>query len=139
MSGRRVRMLTTVTRHADQRLRESAMGLAALRGRIAELQAERNTVIQRLHDEGRTGSLETAPYVGDFIRAMRAQQLRLDARIALLETEAEAATDALRLCYSDATAYGTVLDQVRTALARHRDRQEQGETTELGLARWRIR
>ncbi len=74
----RVRTLALFERLRRHEMMSEAGELAALRAQIAELERKRSDLLNRLRTEARIVSLEAAPYVGAYIRAIRHEVAQID-------------------------------------------------------------
>ncbi|MEI4473491.1 hypothetical protein [Frigidibacter sp. MR17.24] len=137
MASRRDHALGVMRRLADERLQQEAQGLGTLRARIARLEADRTRTLQRLADEAHVGGLDTAPYVGAFVRAMRAEEARLAAEAQRLERLAAEQQDRVLERFREVQTYGKLAE---TEAARQDDERARAETAalaEAALNRWR--
>ncbi|WP_432254451.1 hypothetical protein [Limimaricola sp. AA108-03] len=136
MASRRDRALGLIERLHRVEIEARAVELGALRDRMAELERQSAETAQALARDGRITSIETAPYVGDYIRDARAQIGTLDRARAALEPQAEALEAAMREGFREMKTVATVAARAKLRAARDRAAREAAETDEMVLLRW---
>ena len=91
---------------------------------------------EALARDGRITGIESAPYVGAYIRDARAQIGALDRARQELEPQAEALEEAMRESFREMKTVSTVAARARLRTARDRAAREAAETDEMVLLRW---
>ena len=115
MADRKIQALTLIHRIRQYEMEEEAAGLAALNLQITELERQKAVLFDRLRSQAHGRTIEAAPYVGGFVRAVRSEEARLSAEIAALERQAAEQEAAVLERFREMKTYGKVLD---TAIAR---------------------
>ncbi|GHD99214.1 flagellar export protein FliJ [Defluviimonas sp. 20V17] len=120
------------------RLRQRALEAQAIQTRrilagIAEIDAARARLHEALQGQGAPRSIEAAPYLPGYLRAMRAEEADLLEERARLETELAEAEAALLARFREAKANERLLDGVRGALRTAAAKAEAAELDEIAL------
>jgi hypothetical protein len=135
MNDRRVATLKLLARIERDGLQDIVRKHALVQKGIDDRRVEAAALALRIESETSTVSAETAPYVGAFISAVRAEIGRYDSERRILEREAEALADDVRDRFRRTkTAELAAAKEMRSALAR-RQAVEDRERMELMLAR----
>jgi len=133
---RRLKALDVMERLKRLDTEREARSTAQLRDRMARLDSEKQALLHRLSGESRIDGLEGAPYLGRFIRSIRAEVDRISHEASKLAPEVAAAENRLRAALSEQKTYETLRLK---RLAEERDAQkkrEAKELDELSLLRW---
>lgn len=136
MADRRIEALTTLERVAGQALESEAAGLSALRARIGALEAERRNISHRLEHETHVTSIETAAYIGDFVRAMRHRDKILLGELQKLEAKAALLQDKVLALYHEEQRAAQGREKLVTEARSEADRRAEAVTGEQALIRW---
>ena len=132
MAGR-IHTLELVGRLRQRALEAQAGELRTLWARLAEIDAARAA----LHDALRAGpgasSLEAAPYLPGYLRAMRSEEAKLLEERAALEERIRQAEAALRQRFREAKANDLLLGNARVGQRAAQDRAEAAELDEIAL------
>ncbi|RVV96848.1 hypothetical protein EKE94_16000 [Mesobaculum littorinae] len=134
--NRRIAALDVLERLRRHEMEEEARELGQLRGRIAQHEQTRDGLERDLRDETRDSTLESARYVADYVRAVRAQIVTHAQAIAALEAKAEGLEDRVRARFRDMRTIGTLSARARSRRAAEHARREAEEMAEIGLQRW---
>ena len=90
MTIKRIKTLTILERLRRHEMLADAHELATIRGHVAQLNDTRNRMLDELTREGHLISLEAAPYVGAYIRAVRNEVAQIDKALAQIMPRLEA-------------------------------------------------
>ncbi|WP_163851496.1 flagellar FliJ family protein [Pseudooceanicola aestuarii] len=137
MSGdRRLRALRVIERVKEQDTERSARAAAELRSRIEALEATRAELLHRITRESRIEGLEGAAYLGQFIRAIRAEVERVQHQIDELTPARQKAEDALRDALAEQKTYEIL--RLRRLADNRRDaaRRDTARQDEIARLRW---
>ncbi|MEQ5870655.1 flagellar FliJ family protein [Sagittula sp. NFXS13] len=133
---RRLRALEVMERLKRMDTEREAQSTASLRDSMVQLEAEKTALLARLSGESRIEGLEGAPYLGRFIRSMRAELDRISHEIARLQPEVAQAEDRLRAALSEQKTYET-LRQRRLSEDRKAARKREAHDMDLlTVMRW---
>ncbi|MGR3465452.1 hypothetical protein [Limimaricola sp.] len=136
MANRRDRALGLIERLHRIEVEARAVELGALRDRMADLERQSSETAEALARDGRITSIESAPYVGAYIRDARAQIGALDRARQELEPQAEALEEAMREGFREMKTVATVAARARLRKLRDAQAREAAETDEMVLLRW---
>jgi flagellar biosynthesis chaperone FliJ len=139
MQKRRIAALELIERLKTHEMEGEVRELGLLHGRIDALEQERRALFGRLESEAHIVSIEAAPYVGNFIRAIREEIAARDREIDRLDRQAEKLEAAVREKYHEVKTFSVALEQTRSALARDRDRRAAAALEEQVSLRWKRR
>ena len=134
---RRLKALDVMERLKRLDTEREARSTAQLRDRMNLLDSEKQALLHRLSGESRIDGLEGAPYLGRFIRSIRAEVDRISHEASKLAPEVAAAEDRLRAALAEQKTY-EILRLKR--LTEERDAQKKREAKdldELSLLRWK--
>lgn len=137
MATRRDRALSVMQRLADERLRDEAQGLGEMRARIAGLRAGQEDVLHRLATEAHVGGIETAAYVGGFVRAMRGEHARMEAEAVALERRAAEQQERVLKRFREAQVFDKLIEAQTEARTAEAAKTEAAAMEEAALNRWR--
>ena len=131
-----LRPLAIMERVKELETRERAAAVGTLRATADQLATERDALMARLAGESHIDGLEGAPYLGQFIRSIRAELDHNAREAARLAPELARAEDALRDAISEQKTFEilrlTRLDQQRKDRARRATAAQDFQT----LQRW---
>lgn len=113
-----------------------ARALAALRDRLSRLERDRAGLLGRLQDEARIVTLESAPYVGAYIRSVRSEVARIDVALARAAPEVAALEEALGARFRDLRTVALALSRATEAARDRRDARDAADSEALSVARW---
>ncbi len=136
MASRRQRALALLERLSKHEIEGAATELGQLRARIAELERRRDQMHDDLAREAHIVSIEAAPYVGSYIRAVRAEIGAAEAARAKLTPRETVLEERVREGFREMKTFAAVA--AREA-ARQRAAQQARETAEMEeqlLLRW---
>lgn len=132
MAGR-LQTLELVGRLRQRALEAQATEVRRLSARIAEIDAARAKLRAALRGGGAPQSVEAAPYLPGYLRAMRAEEAKLlEERATLVAALAEAEA-ALLARFREAKANDRLLAGVQEALSTAAARAEAAELDEIAL------
>ncbi|MEI4488415.1 hypothetical protein V8J36_19650 [Frigidibacter sp. MR17.14] len=137
MASRRDHALSVMRRLADEKLRDEAQGLGALRAKIGALRQGQERILSRLETEAHVGGIETAPYVGSFVRAMRAEHARMETEARGLERRAAEQQDRVMERFREQQVFTRLEAAEAEARADEATRRETAALEEAALTRWR--
>jgi len=133
---RRVRALELIEQLQKHEMEDEVRELGVLHGQIDKLDRERRELLEKVQREAHIVSIEAAPYVGSFIRALRTEIATREQSITQLEEKAEALEDAVRERFRELKTYTTVLDRTRASLAQEQNRRETAQVEEQIYLSW---
>ncbi|WP_102223639.1 hypothetical protein [Acidimangrovimonas sediminis] len=136
MAGR-IRTLELVADLRRRAMEAQAETLSRLRARIAELDARRAALLAALRG-GSGASLEAAPYLPSYLRAMRAEEAALLEERARLVTALAEVEAALRQRFRETRASEQALGTARHAEVARLARAERKEMEEIALRPWTL-
>lgn len=132
----RIRTLAVLERLRTHEMEGEARELAALRAHIARLQRARADLLDRLKNEARIITLEAAPYVGAYIRAVRNEVVQIDRALAKVSPRVDALEVAMVERFREKETITLALNRARKREHQARVRRETAETDALTLMRW---
>ena len=133
---RRLKALDVMERLKRLDTEREARSTAQLRDRMNRLDSEKQALLHRLSGESRIDGLEGAPYLGRFIRSIRAEVDRISHEASKLAPEVAAAEDRLRAALSEQKTYETLRLKRLTEERDAQKKREAKELDELSLLRW---
>jgi len=133
---RRLKALDVMERLKRLDTEREARSTAQLRDRMARLDSEKQVLLHRLSGESRIDGLEGAPYLGRFIRSIRAEVDRISHEASKLAPEVAAPEDRLRAALSEQKTYETLRLKRLTEERDAQKKREAKELDELSLLRW---
>lgn len=135
----RLRTLSLLERLRQHEMAAEARELAALRAHVAVLERTRSDLLARLQTEVRTITLESAPYVGSYIRAIRNEVAQIDKALEKVAPRIEALEQTMLDQFREVSTIRLALDQTRRHVRQIRDTREAKEADALSLMRWTAR
>lgn len=134
---RRLKALDVMERLKRLDTEREARSTAQLRDRMARLDSEKQALLQRLSGESRIEGLEGAPYLGRFIRSIRAEVDRISHEAAILAPEVAAAEARLRDALAEQKTFEILRLKRLTEERAAQKKREARDLDELSLMRWR--
>lgn len=131
----RIRMLAILERLRRHEMESEARELAALRSHVVALQHNRAELLDRLRREARIITLEAAPYVGSYIRAVRNEIAHIDRALAKARPHLDALEAAMAERFREKETITLALNRAREHAKQARDRREAAENDALTLMR----
>lgn len=135
----RLRTLSLLERLKQQEMAAEARELAALRAHVATLEGSRADLLAHLKNDARTITLESAPYVGSYIRAIRNEVAQIDNALAKVAPRIEALEQTVLDQFREVSTIRLALDQTRQRVRQMREAHEAREADALTLMRWKAR
>ena len=133
---RRLRALQVMERLKSLETERQAAETGAIRARMDRLETDKTALLERLSGESRIDGLEGAPYLGRFIRSIRAEVDRISNDAAKLAPELARSEEKLRAALAEQKTY-EILRLKRLAEEREaRVKREADAQDELSLLRW---
>ncbi|AWI86151.1 hypothetical protein CEW88_20630 (plasmid) [Alloyangia pacifica] len=133
---RRLRALQVMERLKSLETERQAAETGAIRARMDRLENDKTALLERLSGESRIDGLEGAPYLGRFIRSIRAEVDRISNDAAKLAPELARSEEKLRAALAEQKTY-EILRLKRLAEEREaRAKREADAQDELSLLRW---
>lgn len=132
----RVHTLTLLERLRRHEMAAEAGELATLRAQVATWENTRNTLLERLHTEARIISIESAPYVGAFIRGIRNEEAQIDRDLVKIAPRVQELEVALAEQFRELATIRLALDKTRQLLREAQERRETEDAEEQVLLRW---
>lgn len=134
---RRIRALGIVERVKRLETETQAAETAAIRDRMLRLEADKQSLLQKISRESRVDGVEGAAYLGRFIRSIRAEIERVETDIARLRPDLTKAEDALREALSEQKTF-EILRLSRMAAELKADRKREAARLDaVALQGWR--
>lgn len=135
MSGR-FRTLSVLERLRRHEMENDARRLAGLRAHVAELERNRDDLLSRLTTEARFTTIDTAPYVGSYIRAVRSEIAQTERSMIKASLGIEALESAVAQMFREMKSVTLALEGARCRHRQSQRRQEQIDADDLSLIRW---
>lgn len=132
----RVHTLTLLERLRRHEMAAEAGELATLRAQVATWENTRNALLERLHTEARIISIESAPYVGAFIRGIRNEEAQIDRDLVKIAPRVQELEVALAEQFRELATIRLALDKTRQLLREAQERRETEDAEEQILLRW---
>lgn len=132
----RVRTLTLLERLRRHEMAAEAGELATLRAQVATWETTRDALLERLHTEARIISIESAPYVGAFIRGIRKEEAQISRDLAKTAPRVQELETALAEQFRELATIRLALDKTRAVLREARAQRETKDAEEQALLRW---
>lgn len=132
----RVHTLTLLERLRRHEMAAEAGELATLRAQAAGWEQTRANLLKRLQTEARIISIESAPYVGAFIRGIRNEEAQIDHNLAKIAPRVQELEIALAEQFRALATIRLALDEARNVLREAQAQRETKDTEEQALLRW---
>ncbi|KAF0674660.1 hypothetical protein [Profundibacterium mesophilum] len=136
-SPKRIAALALLERVRRHEMEDDSRALATLRGEIAELTDRGRALEGELHREAHAAGIESAAYLGDYIRAVRATLAGYEARISQITPEADRLETAVMERFREIKTFQSVRLAGLAANAAARDKLEADAQSEMVLLRWK--
>ncbi len=136
MADRRQRALALLERLRKLEIESVATELNELRGRMADLERRRDETTDALYRDGHIVSLESAPYVGNYIRAARSEIASLEAAHARLAPREAELDEQVRDRFREMKTYAAVASRAKARSRAEAAKREAASTEEQLLLRW---
>ncbi|MGR3756602.1 MAG: hypothetical protein ACU0AT_05160 [Tranquillimonas sp.] len=137
--SRRIAALAVLERLRRHEMESEARELALLRGEVARIEAQRTETLDDMNRNAHVTMIEAAPYLGDYIRAVRAEVAGLDERLGELDEKCATLEDEVRERYRSMRTVGTLLQTQRAKALADRQKAEAARLDEQAIGRWRRR
>lgn len=135
MSGR-FHTLSVLERLRRHEMEDDARRLAGLRAHVTELERNRDDLLSRLTTEARITTIETAPYVGSYIRAVRSEIAQTERAMIKASLGIEALESTVAQKFREMKSVTLALEGARYRHRQSQRRQEQIDADALTLIRW---
>lgn len=135
----RLRTLSLLERLRQHDMAAEARELATLRAHVAVLERTRSDLLMRLKTEALTVTLESAPYVGSYIRAIRNEVAQIEKALEKVAPRIAALEQTVLDQFREISTIRLALDQTKRRIRQIRDEREAREADALTLMRWSIR
>ncbi|MDP5348762.1 MAG: hypothetical protein NWQ32_10265 [Paracoccaceae bacterium] len=135
----RLRTLSLLERLRQHDMAAEARELATLRAHVAVLERTRSDLLMRLKTEALTVTLESAPYVGSYIRAIRNEVAQIEKALEKVAPRIAALEQTVLDQFREISTIRLALDQTKRRIRQMRDEREAREADALTLMRWSIR
>ncbi|MGY6695980.1 MAG: flagellar export protein FliJ [Roseinatronobacter sp.] len=132
----RIRTLAILERLKRHEMAHEMRELAALRAQIASLERTRATLLERLQTEARIITLETAPYVGSYIRSVRNEAAQIDRTLSKTTPKVEALETVMIELFREVETIKLARTRAAQTAREDRARREASEADSLTLMRW---
>lgn len=130
-----IRTLAILERLRRHEMASDARELAAQRVHVAELLRARASLLERLKNEARIITLEAAPYVGAYIRAIRNEVARIDRALAKATPRLDALEAVMAERFREKETITLALNRAQDEQKHERSRREALESDALTLIR----
>ena len=134
---RRLRALRTVERVKEMETQEKAAKAAELRAQVDQFETEKRALLNHIDGKSLNHWIEGAPYLGQFIRSIRAEIERLQFEISKLEPARNRAERDLRDALAEQKTF-EILRLRRLAEEKHAaKKREAARMDDIARERWR--
>lgn len=113
-----------------------ARELSDLRSHVAMLEKTRVTLLEKLRTEARIVTLESAPYVGAYIRAVRNEEAQINRAVAKVSPRIEELESAMLVRFRELATIRLARDRTQHEIQNARERKDKIQTDEQTLVRW---
>jgi flagellar protein FliJ len=132
----RLRTLDLLERLRRHDMLSEARALAELRAHINRLEEVRSTLHDKLRTEARIVTIESAPYVGSFIRALRREEAQIDLILAQTAQRLQELEEAVAAQFAALATVRHARDATHRSLQQDADRRATQTVEEQSLQRW---
>ena len=132
----RLRTLTLLERLRRHEMAAEARELGDLRAHVATLEGTRDLLLDKMRTEARIVTLETAPYVGAYIRAVRSEEAQINRAVTRAAPRIAELENAMLERFRALATVRQALDQARRTLHMARSAKEASASDEHTLIRW---
>ena len=135
----RLHTLSLLERLRRQEMAAEARELATLRAHVAVLERTRSDLLGRLKTEALTVTLESAPYIGSYIRAIRNEVAQIEKALEKVAPRIAALEQTVLDQFREISTIRLALNQTTRRIRQIRDERESKEADALTLMRWTAR
>ncbi len=135
----RLHTLSLLERLRRHEMAAEARELATLRAHVAVLERTRSDLLGRLKTEALTVTLESAPYIGSYIRAIRNEVAQIEKALEKVAPRIAALEQTVLDQFREISTIRLALDQTTRRIRQIRDDRESKEADALTLLRWTAR
>lgn len=135
----RLHTLSLLERLRRHEMAAEARELATLRAHVAVLERTRSDLLGRLKTEALTVTLESAPYIGSYIRAIRNEVAQIEKALEKVAPRIAALEQTVLDQFREISTIRLALDQTTRRIRQIRDDRESKEADALTLMRWTAR
>lgn len=128
---RRITAIKLVQRIKQYEIDGHAAKLAVIRARQADLQAELKNLTQMRDREGHASTLEAAPYLASFLRAIKSRSSYLTGQLAELDRESADMELQLQTAFAESKANESALNRAEEEVKLERERAEIAASEEI--------
>jgi hypothetical protein len=138
LDRRKLKALQVVGRIRKHELDNEASRLGELRGRMSALETRKASLEESLRREGvMNGVVEYAPFIGPFIRSVRAEIMRTERDMKALQDDVEAQEKVVTQKFTEKKTVDIVAQGEADGLARHAKRKAAAAQDDLTIMRRR--
>ena len=135
----RLHTLSLLERLRRHEMAAEARELATLRAHVAVLERTRSDLLGRLKTEALTVTLESAPYIGSYIRAIRNEVAQIEKALEKVAPRIAALEQTVLDQFREISTIRLALKQTTRRIRQIRDERESKEADALTLMRWTAR
>lgn len=135
----RLHTLSLLERLRRHEMAAEARELATLRAHVAVLERTRSDLLGRLKTEALTVTLESAPYIGSYIRAIRNEVAQIEKALEKVAPRIAALEQTVLDQFREISTIRLALNQTTRRIRQIRDERESKEADALTLMRWTAR
>ena len=135
----RLHTLSLLERLRRHEMAAEARELATLRAHVAVLERTRSDLLGRLKTEALTVTLESAPYIGSYIRAIRNEVAQIEKEPQKVAPRIAALEQTVPDQFREISTIRLALNQTTRRIRQIRDERESKEADALTLMRWTAR
>jgi hypothetical protein len=132
----RIRTLALMERLRRHDMAAEARELADLRAKRDALENNRVTLLERLRTEARIVTLESAPYIGRYIRAVRSEEAQINRALAQTTPRVEELEHAMLERFQELATIRLARERMEKVLGQARDMRETTHRDEQTLTRY---
>lgn len=132
----RIRTLALLERLRRHEMAAEARELGDLRSYVARLENTRTVLLEKMRTEARIVTLETAPYVGAYIRSVRNEEAQINRALTTVAPRVEELERAMLERFREIATIRLASEQTKKAVRQARDLKETNQTDEQTLIRW---
>lgn len=136
MDPRRTAALLLMERLKRHDIESDARELGRLRAESARLDRQKEELLDRLHGESRSDDPALAAYLGNFIRSVRSEILRIEREKARIEPDLTRLEDRVAEAFREMKTYESVRLSAQAEALEEARRQEDAAAAETALGRW---
>lgn len=132
----RLRTLSVLERLRRHEMALEARELGIMRAHVAHLDTARRELLDKMRTEARIVTIEAAPYVGAYLRAVRNEDAQIDRALAKAAPRVAALEASVLTQFRNVATIRLALAQAKAATKANRAQREAVQTDAQTLIRW---